>query len=165
MKLFVKTLIPLAVAGAAFSAHAVAIGPLSASAATPTTALETFSSAVSTGSFDFTLSTTSNLDVVVFSPMIDLGAGKTFSSMGVYGLFQGSTPLGEAAFNSPLTFSSLAPGSYSIDWAGVKTGTLGGAVGVAGFAVPVPEPETYAMLLAGLGMMGLIARRRSRQIH
>ena len=27
-------------------------------------------------------------------------------------------------------------------------------------AAPVPEPETYAMLLAGLGLMGGIARRR-----
>lgn len=26
---------------------------------------------------------------------------------------------------------------------------------------PVPEPETYAMLLAGLGLMGAVARRRS----
>ena len=30
---------------------------------------------------------------------------------------------------------------------------------------PVPEPETYAMLLAGLGLMGVIARRRkSKQV-
>jgi PEP-CTERM motif len=40
------------------------------------------------------------------------------------------------------------------------------AVGLSGtgniaFAVaPIPEPETYAMLLAGLGMIGLAARRR-----
>ena len=29
-----------------------------------------------------------------------------------------------------------------------------------GITVSVPEPETYAMLLAGLGMVGVIARRR-----
>lgn len=29
---------------------------------------------------------------------------------------------------------------------------------------PVPEPETYAMLLAGLGVMGAIARRRRTQV-
>jgi hypothetical protein len=27
----------------------------------------------------------------------------------------------------------------------------------------VPEPETYAMLLAGLGLMGAIARRRNKK--
>lgn len=29
-------------------------------------------------------------------------------------------------------------------------------------AAPVPEPETYAMLLAGLGLVGFMARRRNR---
>ncbi|CAN4276307.1 PEP-CTERM protein-sorting domain [Methylophilaceae bacterium] len=28
---------------------------------------------------------------------------------------------------------------------------------------PIPEPETYAMLLAGLGLVGAIARRRNKQ--
>lgn len=31
---------------------------------------------------------------------------------------------------------------------------------VPGFVTAVPEPETYAMLLAGLGLIGFIARRR-----
>jgi hypothetical protein len=30
-------------------------------------------------------------------------------------------------------------------------------------AVPVPEPESYAMLLAGLGVMGAVVRRRRKQ--
>jgi hypothetical protein len=37
-----------------------------------------------------------------------------------------------------------------------------GAVYLDGFGatVPVPEPETYALLLAGLGVVGVVARRR-----
>ncbi len=31
-------------------------------------------------------------------------------------------------------------------------------------ATPVPEPETYMMLLAGLGLMGFVARRRQKGI-
>lgn len=30
-------------------------------------------------------------------------------------------------------------------------------------AVPVPEPETYALMLAGLGVVGAVVRKRSRQ--
>jgi len=32
------------------------------------------------------------------------------------------------------------------------------------YMMPVPEPETYAMLLAGLGLMGFVARRRQRKL-
>jgi hypothetical protein len=32
-----------------------------------------------------------------------------------------------------------------------------------GLAAAVPEPETYAMLLGGLGLLGFVARRRRRQ--
>lgn len=30
-------------------------------------------------------------------------------------------------------------------------------------AAPVPEPETYAMMLAGLGLLGVVARRRKQK--
>jgi hypothetical protein len=32
-------------------------------------------------------------------------------------------------------------------------------------AAPIPEPETYAMLLAGLGLLGLTARRRREKLN
>ena len=32
------------------------------------------------------------------------------------------------------------------------------------YLAPVPEPETYAMLLAGLGLIGFVAKRRRRQL-
>jgi hypothetical protein len=27
-------------------------------------------------------------------------------------------------------------------------------------SLPVPEPETYALMLGGLGLLGMVARRR-----
>lgn len=43
----------------------------------------------------------------------------------------------------------------------VPTGTIAQYTATAVMtAAPVPEPETYAMLLAGLGALGFVARRR-----
>lgn len=52
------------------------------------------------------------------------------------------------------------PGSYdSITFTHTSENWHGFTVGVAGIA-PIPEPESYAMLLAGLGLLGFAARRR-----
>jgi len=50
-------------------------------------------------------------------------------------------------------------------WADAASGGYSFGDPVVGYFVvyaPVPEPETYAMMLAGLGLMGLVAKRRSR---
>jgi len=63
---------------------------------------------------------------------------------------------------------NIAAGVYYFDVAGTATGGLAaaynGSVDTVGGTTPsVPEPETYAMLLAGLGLLGFVARRR-RQV-
>lgn len=64
--------------------------------------------------------------------------------------------------NVTANFSNLAAGNYHIDFEGNATGTWGGSYLAAVSVAAVPEPETYALLLAGLGLMGTVARRRSR---
>lgn len=39
-----------------------------------------------------------------------------------------------------------------------------GELSLRGLTAPIPEPESYAMLLAGLGLLGGIARRRKQKL-
>ncbi|PKO55669.1 MAG: hypothetical protein CVU28_05660 [Betaproteobacteria bacterium HGW-Betaproteobacteria-21] len=55
---------------------------------------------------------------------------------------------------------TFLPGSYYFNVAGNANGTFGGQYVFAVTTLPVPEPETYAMLLAGLGLVTVMARRR-----
>jgi hypothetical protein len=69
---------------------------------------------------------------------------------------------GEAGFS----VASLASGYYHLNVFGKAKGTGGGLYnGVLSISAttPIPEPESYAMLLAGLGLMGGIARRRANK--
>lgn len=70
-----------------------------------------------------------------------------------------ASSLGIFGFESEFSVA-LGGGDYYFNITGVTTGTKGGAYSVALYAEPVPEPETYAMMLAGLGLMGFVARRR-----
>jgi hypothetical protein len=61
------------------------------------------------------------------------------------------------AYTSPTSFNGTARNG----WQGIgDEGWYVGAVNVAA----VPEPETYAMMLAGLGLLGGMVRRRQRRI-
>ncbi|MBI3156779.1 MAG: PEP-CTERM sorting domain-containing protein [Burkholderiales bacterium] len=56
----------------------------------------------------------------------------------------------------------LAAGNYTLTVSG--TGITGASASYGGniVATPVPEPGTYAMLVAGLGIVGLLVMRRRR---
>ena len=56
----------------------------------------------------------------------------------------------------------LAPDSYYFTISGNANGNFGGQYVFAVTTLPVPEPESYAMFLAGLGIMGAIAVRRNK---
>jgi len=46
---------------------------------------------------------------------------------------------------------------------GLEVAELGGIATALAPVTPIPEPETYAMLLAGLGLLGFVARRRKQR--
>lgn len=77
-------------------------------------------------------------------------------------LLTGTLPLGPVAYNFATLLPSPASGTLTLTIHGANTGggSYGGDFNVT--MAPVPEPTTYAMLLAGMGLVGLLARRRNR---
>lgn len=86
-----------------------------------------------------------------------------------------------ATFNDPRNenFSLGADTAYHLQISGTTRANLTGGYGLISITslngtvttapalaaiTPVPEPETFAMLLAGLGVIGAFARRRNRPI-
>lgn len=80
------------------------------------------------------------------------GIGGTLAVTGVHPIFSGVSDL---YYDNGNTVSALGnPDSMIVQTPGL--------IGVYDNVGAVPEPETYALMLAGLGALGFVARRRSK---
>jgi hypothetical protein len=100
------------------------------------------------------------------SPSMFTYIGSAYDGMGINygsGIIAGADGLAD---NSVSKTFSLAAGDYSIFVGGTdyanQTVLPQLQYGISGTIAVVPEPESYAMLLAGLALMGAITRRRVR---
>lgn len=112
--------------------------------------------AIVTGSYfdtyTFSLSTASTITTFLTNNL------PTTSLSGGFQLFSTSGSIGSGTFSAPLT-ATLAAGDYSYLVFG-SAGAKAGSYTLASAVTAVPEPETYALFLAGLGAIGFLAARR-----
>lgn len=112
--------------------------------------------------YTFTLSTASVLTgslTSVVSGAQDIDFSAVFLT-GPSGVFSFTQLLGDPFETWGLSATTLAAGSYSLAVIGTNSAAIasyGGNLAVT----PVPEPEPVALLLAGLGVVALLNRRRS----
>ena len=69
-----------------------------------------------------------------------------------------STSVGAGVMN--LTFTANAGGMYYLSVIGLANGTQGGIYNGAISVTAIPEPESYALMLAGIAAVGFVVMRR-----
>jgi len=142
---------------------------------TLTTSGASFNTAVAPGSFSdnwqFSLSSLSNVGASLTNIQFSFGPS-TFGAISSFAALLDGTvlnllsvpvavPGGTVTTNVLYGSKTLDAGLHTLNvsgFAGATGASYGGSIAVA----PVPEPETYAMLLVGLGLMGAVVRRRNK---
>jgi hypothetical protein len=89
----------------------------------------------------------SNLTVTLYADMPGVDP--------IIGSFRAASTTGSGT----LAFGSLLAGSYYYLVTGSTTGSLGGYYSLSSTTAPVPEPQTVALFLGGLGVVAFLLRR------
>jgi hypothetical protein len=127
--------------------------------------------------FSVTGTTSMNFDAIVSSISRTADTGLDFSALSLYRV-GGGTGTGGTAGDTlvtsgtslhsgemdvwTLSSDNLAAGDYYVLVSGNLVSDTSASFGGAVMLAPVPEPETYGMMLAGLGVLGFLARRRKQ---
>jgi hypothetical protein len=122
-----------------------------------------------TNNYTFTAPTTESLTFYA-----EVWTANTFSAtLGLAGstgqALTANIPVQYGARTLTGTFALTAGNTYTLSVSGDMANAFPdnyyyGLVSVPALVASVPEPETYAMLLAGLGVIGAIARRRKAAV-
>lgn len=96
----------------------------------------------------------SNLNLALYGGGVDTIAGTADDT-----LLAAAPAVGAQA---TLADVALGAGNYALNISGDTSGLLGGAYVTTALVSAVPEPQTYALLLAGLGAVVFVSRRRGR---
>jgi len=121
-----------------------------------------------TDRFNFAVTGTQPLSLaaVVATNSLTGATGLGITGLSLYDVGGGTVVTSGTSQNSgaldvwTLTSTNLAAGNYYLQVSGNVLSNESASFGGAASLVPVPEPETYGMMLGGLGILAWLARRR-----
>lgn len=106
-----------------------------------------------------------NLDAIISSISRTADTGLDITGLALYGegdtlITNGSSLQSGEIDVWSISSDNLAAGDYYLQVSGNMVSNAGASFGGAVMLAPVPEPETYGMMLGGLGALGVLASRR-----
>lgn len=117
--------------------------------------------------FYFSLSNPVNIDSITVASnngaalQIDQGTVTLYQFSGnILGASLGSYSFDGTTGSTNHFFDNVAAGTYAYVVTGFASGTDGGSYTISSTISAVPEPSAWALMIAGLGMIGFISHRR-----